>query len=86
MSNHLCKKEMKAFKDYTIEDFANPELFTYTSMKDHHRDTKRPLHCGLCRVVKTDDSNSRIPVPRTIHRIGELTEEILAVPTVTRKR
>lgn len=77
---------MKQFKDYTLEDFANPELFTYTSMKDHHRDTKRPVHCGLFRVVKTDDSNSRIPVPRTIHRIGELTEEMLAVPTVTRKR
>lgn len=77
---------MKQFKDYTLEDFANPELFTYTSMKDEVRTTKRVAHCGLFRVVRTDDSGNRIPVQRTIHRIGELTEEMLAVPTVTRKR
>ena len=77
---------MKQFKDYTLEDFANPELFTYTSMKGQARTTKQTVHCGLYRVIKTDDSNSRIPVPRTIHRIGELTEEMLAVPTVTRKK
>lgn len=71
---------MKQFKDYTLEDFANPELFTYTDMKDEVRTTKRVAHCGLFRLInKGSIDNSNVI-------IGDLTEEMLAVPTVTRPR
>lgn len=66
---------MKEFKDYTIEDFAN---FDHIHT-EKHKVAARTHFVSFSRATKTP-----IPVPRVIHRVGELTEELLTVPTVNR--
>lgn len=66
---------MKAFKDYTIEDFTS-----HVSMVDNNRSVSRVAHCGLLRLVNPNAiDNSNVT-------LGLLTEEILNVPTVTLHR
>lgn len=63
---------MKEFKDYTIEDFAHFEHIH----SEKRKPASRTPFVSFLRATKTP-----IPVPRIIHRVGELTEELLAVPT-----
>ena len=80
MDHNISQSQMKDFKDYTLEDFANPALFEYMSMKNHPRTTKRVAHCGLFRLVnKGAIDNSKVT-------IGALTEDLINVPTVSRQR
>lgn len=75
MSNHPRKKEMKAFKDYTPQDFTS-----HLSMTGYNRSATRATHSGLLRLVNPnaiDNNNVTLDL---------LTEEILNVPTVTLHR
>lgn len=69
---------MKQFKEYTLEDFANPAIFEYTSMKNVEGKDQGDVFASFCRVVSSSVTlDGRKPCE------GVLTEEMLSVPSVT---